>query len=359
MLHEAGVEYLEWLRTSGVVHAPVSLLASGFPSPLKGLGGDEDEFPAQERPGEETARIRALLAARYGVGEEEVFPTLGTSLGLFLVCAAVLRPGDRVLVESPAYEPLRRVPEAVGAVVTPLVRSPSAKRRLEPDRVRELWTGDVRMVMVSDLHNPTGRAAGDEALRAVAGEAARRGGILFVDEVYRDFREGPVGTARGLGPAVITASSLTKVYGYGGLRAGWVFAPQEVVRRMASIQDVLHGSLPEPSQGLARRVLESAEPLREEARRRAAEGWRVVEECLQEAPGLEIEPPDGGIHAWVPLPAGRTGSEVASALLHDHGVAVTPGRFFGDDTGVRIGLGGDPEALRTGVKALARVVGAG
>ncbi|TPW15622.1 MAG: Aspartate/tyrosine/aromatic aminotransferase, partial [bacterium] len=67
--------------------------------------------------------IRALIAERYGVTSEEALPVAGTSLGIFLVAAAILSTGDHVLVERPAYEALLRVPEALGAVVDRFERS--------------------------------------------------------------------------------------------------------------------------------------------------------------------------------------------------------------------------------------------
>ena len=360
MLRDARVDYLSWIKRAQARPARISLLESGLRTPLADLGLDPAETLTAPAPELGNPLVRGLLAARYGVSEEETFPVLGTSLGIFLVCAAAAGPGDAVLVESPAYEPFRRAPEAVGARVIPFPRIDGGDGALDPAAVLSRWEPGVRAVLVSDLHNPTGRRAGDEALAALAREAETRGALLFVDEVYRDFLPGPVTTARRLAPNIITASSLTKVYGLGGLRAGWMLGPPALIERMRNIVNLLHVVDPGPIQPFIQRGVERAESLRERARSAAAAGWAAVERWREgHADALRILRPEGGIVAWVELPAGVTGSAVAERLLAEQGVAVAPGRFFGDDTGLRFGFNLEPARLHEALDALARVVAAG
>jgi aspartate/methionine/tyrosine aminotransferase len=296
------------------------------------------------------------LSRRYGVPVSEVFPALGTSQGIFLALAALVKPGDEVLVERPGYEPFREVSRALGATVRSFDRVPENDHAVDPERVLQEWRPGVSVVVMAELHNPTGAMTGDEALRGLARELESRGTMLLIDEVYRDFRPGAPGTARRLGPNVVTTSSFTKVYGLGNLRAGWILGPREVVARLREMVDVFESIGPTPAQAFFRRSFEIVDALREEALAKAASGWAIVDAWSKKESRVRVSRPAGGIIAWVRLPEGRTGSDVARRLETEHDVAVVPGRFFGDDSGVRIGFGGDPELTRRGLDALSRVL---
>jgi aspartate/methionine/tyrosine aminotransferase len=356
MLKKARVEYLAWAKEALSRADRVSLLLSGLVTPLERLQTDPRDILRAEEPLFGDPTVRAALANRYRVREDEVFAVLGTSMGLFLACAAILEPGDAVLVETPGYESLFRVPEALEARVMPFTREETEGFALNPERILNLWTPETRMVLVSDLHNPTGTEAGDEALDILGREAERRGGLILVDEVYRDFRPGPVATARTLGNGIVAVSSLTKVYGLGRLRAGWIFAPVSIVERLQAMINLFEAVDPAPLQPLFRQALAQAESLREAAFTRSREGWNVVERWRRDHPALRVVSPDGGIFAWAVLPEGWTGTTFAERLLHEEGVAVTPGRFFGDDSGFRFSFGlEDLSLLEEGLAAMDRV----
>lgn len=356
MLREARVEYLVWAKKALSRPARISLINSGVSTPLAELGVDPRSVLTTEVALDGDPEVRAAIAGRYGVPEEEVFMTLGASMGLFLGAGAILGPGDEGLVERPGYESLSRVVEAHGGKVGYYPRRAEADWAVEPEQIFSRWTPETRLVLVSDLHNPTGRMAGDEALREVGEEAERRGALVLVDEAYRDMRPGPVGTARRLGKAMIAVSSLTKAYGLGGLRAGWVLAPPEIVARLQDMINVLEAVDPEPSVPFIRGAFRKADSILERSRAQAEEGWRVVESWMGNHQTPRILRPDAGIFAWAVLPDGIIGTTAAEQLLEE-GVAVTPGRFFGDDSGFRFTFGiGDPDLLREGLDAFERVL---
>ena len=356
VLRDAKVEYLAWARDAQRAPRRVSLLLSGCDTPLDRIPFRTEDLENVVPPAYEDSRLLEGLAARYGVPADEVFPCLGTSQALFLALAGLLSPGDGVLVEQPGYESVRRVSEAFGASVRTFTRDPESGFAILPETVLEAWQPHVRVVALSDLHNPTGSQAGDEALARLAETLRERRTMLLVDEVYRDFRPGPLGTARTLNENVVILSSFTKVYGLGNLRAGWILGPRELVERLAAMMDVMESIGPTPAQAYFRRAFEVLDELRNEALAKSRAGWSVVEAWAREEPRVRVTAPAGGLIAWVRLPERRTGSEVARRLLEDHDVAVVPGRFFGDDTGIRIGFGGAPQSVAAGLEALSRVL---
>ena len=354
MFRDAESRYLAWIHTVRGAKPALDLTNSGLRTPLASLGVDPASLlQALPEPGGDPV-VRELVAARYGVDREEVLGALGTSLGLFLAMAATLGPGDRVLVEEPGYEPLIRIPAALGAEVARFPRTSGSGWRVDPEAVLCRTDPRTRLVVVSDLHNPSGRSTGE--LQLLVRALQERGIALLVDEVYRDFQEGPVGTARTLGPDVMAVSSLTKVYGLGELRAGWVLASPARVARMRGVQNLLHVVDPGPPIPLARAALGRAEAIREEAFRRARAGWATAAAWLAARDDVSAPVPEGCVHFWLRLGKGRTGSRVSEELLARFGVAVVPGWVFGDDGGLRIGFGADPERLGEGLEALGAVL---
>ena len=129
--------------------------------------------------------------------------------------------------------------------------------------------------------------------------------------------------------------------------------------REARLQDminVLEAVDPEPPVPFIRGAFEEADRILERSRGLAEEGWMVVETWMRDHRTPRIVRPDGGILAWAVLPEGTTGTVAAEQLLEE-GVGVTPGRFFGDDSGFRFTFGiGNPGFLREGLDVFARVL---
>ena len=147
----------------------------------------------------------------------------GTSGANFLAFAALIEPGDEVLVERPTYEPLLAALGFLGARVRRFERRFENGYRLDLDEIRSLLTDQVRLVVLANPHNPSGVLLPPDEVAGLARIAAQAGAHLLVDEVYRDiwFDEAPPSHVH-LGPNVLATSSLTKSYGLSGLRCGWI-----------------------------------------------------------------------------------------------------------------------------------------
>src|SRR3546814_10281156 len=104
----------------------------------------------------------------------------------FLALATLITPGDEVLIEHPVYEPLLAAAGFLGARVKRFVLSPDEGFRLDPDAVAQALTPATRLVIITNLHNPSGAYADEAPLREVGEHAARAGSRALVDEVYLD-----------------------------------------------------------------------------------------------------------------------------------------------------------------------------
>ena len=139
--------------------------------------------------------------------------------------AALIKPGDEVLFEHPAYEPM-----LARSLITWERMSNASRAGLKTvsdllDELESLITPKTRLIVITNLHNPSGVLIDDSTMKQI-GEIARSvGARVLVDEVYMEtlFEESPR-TSFHLGDEFVVTSSLTKAFGLSGLRCGWIFA---------------------------------------------------------------------------------------------------------------------------------------
>src|SRR5258706_1110576 len=217
----APLEHLQWSRTAVARHA-WNLADSAIAAPdLAALGmPHQAELPPDGYAAQEP--LERALGARLRAPGGRVALAAGASEANVAVLASLLAPGDEVLIETPGYEPLRRVPEVLGARVRGFSRT-AVPGALAPAVERALGSA-TRLVVVSDLHNPSGVRLDAADATALAALARARGFHVLCDETFRDAAERPPGTTAGIEPGWIATGSLTKVYGLGGLRLGWIAA---------------------------------------------------------------------------------------------------------------------------------------
>jgi hypothetical protein len=304
-------------------------------------------------------RLRGMLAEIYGVSPDEVLVSHGATLAFFLFAAALLSPGDRVLFESPGYRPLADAVTALGAELVFVERPAAEGFAIDPERFRRAMDRRTRLIVLTDLHNPSGRKLDRERLEELVRVAAGGGAHLIVDEVYLEAL--PAGEARGarmLGGNVITVNSMSKVYGLPGLRIGWGLAPRELVRRALEINDYLAIEPSSLSEAAARRALERREWILARTRAIAAQGWGIVSRWLAGRPELECVAPAGGIICFPRLGSGIEVNELVRRASREEETLVVPGAFFGAPGHFRLGFGVPPEVLRPGLERLGRVLDA-
>ena len=298
--------------------------------------------------------IAAAGAARHG---GEVLVTHGAVEALLLACAAVVGQRRRVLVGVPAYEALLRTPAAVGAevVCVPVWRAGSAA--LDLDELSDRIDHHVAAVLVNSPENPTGAVAAAADLDALATRCAEMGAVLIVDEVALGTldaaaRSACAGAAYAHG-AVVTIGDVSKAYGLGGLRVGWLTAAATPLRAAATAaKDLTTVANAATSELLATSALRHRGQLVGGVRETARANLRALCEWVAVHPDrASLTPPGDGLVAFPRMPGAATPHAVAR-LRREHGVALVPGSLFGAGEHVRIGLGLAPHLF---TEALDRV----
>jgi alanine-synthesizing transaminase len=348
------VEFLGWHKARP--RTRFSLASSGVPrASVAGLLGDGGAFDAElaRCGGYGHPALIAAIARRYGVSEERVLPVPGASMANFVALACVTERGQRVLLETPVYEPLRRAAELLGLEVVPLPRVLDDRGFPGPPdlSVMKQALGDgAAAAMLTNHHNPGGQRLTPEEAGSVAGLCAAHGVALVLDEVYLDFAHvnlgEPLWTAAAHNDCVVATNSLTKVYGLGPLRVGWMVATPEIVQRARRLIDHLHVEDSAASQVLGVRAFERIEEFEDRARSHCRAARSVLNDWLASRRDVTSNRDDGAAFALLAAEGIDDGDRLAEALLRWFDTLVVPGRFFGCPRFVRIGFGASAVELR-------------
>lgn len=293
------------------------------------------------------------VADRFAIPTEcVVMPGGGASFANHLALAALLSPGDEVLIENPTYELIVRTLEYLQAGVTRFDLLARNDWALDAATVAARVTPKTRLVVLTNLHNPTGALASPQTIAAVAKSAADVGAMVLIDEVYLEllFRDGRAFTAFRPDGNIIVTSSLTKAYGLSGLRCGWILAPAEIAERMRRLND-LFASLPAHiAEQLGVVAFTRLPALRARATEILDENRAAYRDILGGHPALEQTVFDHGTTVFPRVAGGEgSGDRLFRTLMDRFETSLVPGRFFGRSEHVRIGLCQRPAVTREGL----------
>lgn len=308
--------------------------------------------------------LRAAIAGhltasgRSGATEpQQVLVTAGGQGALSLIAAGLIRPGDRVLVESPTYPGAIEIFSRAGARIEAIERDHAGVMREQLEHA--LSAGPARLLyLVPSCHNPTGTNMSEQRRREVLRIAAQWRLLTVEDTAMADLAHGPLPPdLSAIAPdRVVSIGSLSKCY-WAGLRIGWVRAAPEMVQRLGRLRAAVDLGGPVLEQAVAVPIFEEFErvtaPVRAAARERLG---LLVEELRRRLPDWEFEEPAGGWSVWVALPWGC--AERYAQLALRHGVAVATGGPMAPDDRysghLRLSAGAAPADIVRGVELLER-----
>ncbi len=349
------IDYLEWARTH-MGRVKFDLAKSNVkPVTREELGLAPGDVPLSA-PGEEGfPELREILAGRYGVPPSNVLVTGGATMAIYLACAALLDPGHQVILESPNYEPLYRAATARGAEVSMLERRFERGFQIEMEEVERSVSRATKAVFLTNLHNPSGAATSPEKMLSIGQIARDAGAVVVSSEVYLDNALVPgLKPAAAFGPSLVSIGSLSKVYGLGGIRIGWMVGTEAVIRKARLALDYVECDLPAPSEAIAAAALRKADVLAERCRRIAGRNFGIVREWLSRRDDLRWVEPDGGTVCMVKLPPGVDAMALSTLLRERFSTLVVPGEFFWIKGFIRISCGMDEDVLRQGLRNVAK-----
>jgi aspartate/methionine/tyrosine aminotransferase len=349
-------DYMHWSKTQS--RARFNLATSGVAS-----------FPLRELPVKlETLEINGsdngygypplqkAIATHHGVDPDCVVESAGTSMANHLAMAAIIEPGDEVLIEHPAYGPILDVAHYLGANVRRFVRPRENGWAVDPGEILRTITPKTRLIVTTNLHNPTSALTPDSVLREVGDIARSIGALVLVDEVYLDavYQRTPR-TSFHLGPEFVVTSSLTKVYGVSGLRSGWILAHPDLAWKMRRLNDLYSATPVYPGLLLAVAVFKHLNLLREKARRILDADRKLLRDFLVQQSALSAVWTDWGTTSFVQLRDGDP-DVFLEQLRTKFDTSAVPGRFFEMPDHFRIGMGVDTEMFAEGLNRISHAL---
>src|SRR5882672_11473108 len=295
----------------------------------------------------------AALAAHSQVPPESVVTICGgTSMANHLAMAAALQHGDEVLIEEPTYEPILAVAKYFGARIKRFPRSFENGYQIDVEELAKAITTRTRLIVLTNLHNPSSSLVPEQALRQI-GELARSvGARVLVDEVYLEamFEAAPRSSIH-LGPEFIATTSLTKGYGLSGLRCGWILAEPDFAQRMRRLHDIFGAVGPQPSERLSVVALAKLPKVIVRARKILETNRAVLSEFFGVREELQVVRTESGTTSFPLLLKGRV-EDLCAVLTEKYDTAVVPGRFFESPQHFRVGMCAEPELFNEGVTRL-------
>jgi aspartate/methionine/tyrosine aminotransferase len=299
------------------------------------------------------------ICARYGVKPENVVTSTGVTGALSMIVKAFVAPGDQVLVERPGFDLLALIAQDAGANVEYVERL-SPQFKFDLDQIRQRVSPSTRLMIITNLHNPTGSLLRPNEIRAIGTELARVNALLVVDEVYADFARTELpAPAATLGANIISANSVTKVFGLHALKCGWLIAAPELLSRLQDDSTERYSGISKLSHAVAAHVLESADKFDAH--------WKVILEASRPVLTHHAEAmiaddllrgsvPQYGCMYFPRVLGVRDTLDLAKWLWQRHGILVAPGEYFGSAGSVRIGFGSAASELDTGLARLHRAL---
>lgn len=333
-LRAARDDLFDWILSLGPT-ARYDLTSSGVPEPdLHALGIDTsfEHFAGRASPEAEFAEEVAKL---YHVDPGNVIATAGGTEAIFLAYS-VFGTG-RAVVPLPNYPAIFTVPVALGM-------------KVENFAVPENLAG--AMLGLTDPNNPSGKLLDSATVDDLIENSKKEGGVVYINETYREFAFAarPRTYFDGSG-RVLTSGTMTKFFGLGRFRVGWILADPRNRRKLLYAKWAVSGHDSEYSLWVAAQVLRKRSRFVERARRIYARNVRLARKFLEETKGVSA---DLGVAPFclVRYEHGQSSVAMARRILKKAGVLVSPGDFFGAPRSFRLCFAAGEATLKGGLGAL-------
>jgi len=297
--------------------------------------------------------LKHTLSYIYHCTKNNIVTTTGATEANYLVFSSLLGSGDECIIEQPGYQPMWATPEMLGARRVDWLRPFEQQFHVQLDTLEQLFSEKTKLVVLTNLHNPSGVLTSPALLRDVARIVAEHEAYVLIDEIFLDGSFTSVASSFGI-PNVIVTSSATKIYGLGGLHSGWIIGPDEVVAQCQKMKAHTTGASSFTSEIMTARILHTSKnELIKRYQKRTKTNLDYVRKWMnQQTEYFEWVEPDGGIVCFPRYTMKLSSVDFCNYLFETQHVLVNPGSFFNMDGFIRLSYGCDLSLLQKALDAL-------
>ena len=364
--------------------------------PVIGFGAGEPDFPTPDYIVEAAAAachdpkwhrytpagglpaLKEAVAAKtkrdsgYEVSAGQVLITNGGKHALYNAFAALLDPGDEVLLPAPYWTTYPESIRLAGGVPVEVPTDESTGYLASVEQLESFRTPKTKLLLFVSPSNPTGAVYSPDAVAAIGEWADEHGLWVITDEIYEHLTYGdavfssmPV-LVPSLGDRCVVVNGVAKTYAMTGWRVGWMLGPNDVIKAATNLQSHATSNVANVSQIAALTAVSG--DLDAVAQMRAAFDRRRqnIVRMLNDIPGVVCPEPQGAFYAY-PSVKGVLGqqirghkptssAELAALILDEVEVAVVPGEAFGTDGYLRLSYALSDDDLAEGVTRIATLL---
>lgn len=364
--------------------------------PVIGFGAGEPDFPTPDyiveaaieacknpkyhryTPAGGLPELKAAIAAKtlrdsgYEVEASQVLVTNGGKQAIYEAFAAILDPGDEVIVPAPYWTTYPESIRLAGGVPVDVVADETTGYRVSVEQLEAARTENTKVLLFVSPSNPTGSVYTREQVEEIGRWAAEHGLWVLTDEIYEHLVYGdttftslPVAVPE-LADKCIIVNGVAKTYAMTGWRVGWLIAPKDVIKAATNLQSHATSNVSNVAQAAAIAAvsgdLTAVAKMREAFDRRR----KTMVRMLGEIDGVVCPEPEGAFYAY-PSVKGLLGKEIrgkrpqssvelAALILDEVEVAVVPGEAFGTPGYLRLSYALGDEDLVEGVSRIQKLL---
>jgi aspartate/methionine/tyrosine aminotransferase len=298
--------------------------------------------------------LRQDISAIYNsINEEEMLVCSGAQEPIALFCQAVLESGDEVIVQFPCYQSVQSIPESLGCTVQKwMVRYEHGVPFFDIDALEKLMTSKTKVIFLNSPHNPTGHHFSKVEQLAIVDLARKFNCIIFCDEVYRELEHSPEFAIPAFADAYengVSVGVMSKAYGLGGLRIGWVATKQKhILEKIAVLKEYSTICNAAPSEFLAGVALRNRDKILKRNLEIIAVNMPLLNAFFDTYSDLFTwYPPNAGPISFVGMNFKLGDMAFANRVVNEKNVLILPGDVYDYKGYFRVGFGRKnmPEAL--------------
>lgn len=292
--------------------------------------------------------LREAIGQRYDLNPDQIVCGAGSDELISLLCCAYTSPGDEVLYSEHGFMMYPISAKAAGA--TP-VTAPETKKTASVDALLAAVTDKTKIVFLANPNNPTGTyLPSDEVARLRKG--LRDDILLVIDAAYAEYvslDDYSAGTDLvDAGNNTVMTRTFSKIYGLGGVRLGWCYAPENVV----DVLNRVRGPFNVSSSAIAAGVAAIEDIDFENMSRKHNDEWREWTADRLRGLGLDVTPSIGNFLLVCFGDDPDRDAEAADQFLKSRGIVVRRMNGYGFPNCLRISIGLE-EDMRAVVDSLA------